>query len=340
MDLSNVEWTKWTFNGWKGCRHCSAGCDFCYADREMTMHKMDFSKVTRTTPANWRKPYKWAKTVANDAPLTERLVFTCSWSDVFISDADEWRADFWKLIRENPNLVFQILTKRIGRVKNCLPPDWGDGYPNVWLGVSVEDQKTANARIPLLNSIPATVKFISFEPLIGGVDLHQVKGMGWSNKDEHGSNFWNWTPMFDWAILGGESGNNKGDFRFRPCEADWLDFLADSLVDMNVPFFVKQMGTHLSKEMGLKDRHGRNIDEFPKHLQVREFPFDLYATVKNPASFFDMGEKETTVLSPNAVYPINRFDHEDVYLVHPNTGSSKKYGFDKSDLNIIYPVSL
>src|SRR3990172_1227802 len=146
-DTTGIAWTDKTWNPWKGCTKISPGCKNCYMYKEQTRYGSDPSVVTRTK--TWRDPYRWNKEA--EATGERKLVFTCSWSDVFHDAADEWRPEFWRVIRETPNLTYQILTKRQERIADNLPGDWGaSGYSNVWFGVSVENQEYADARIPLL----------------------------------------------------------------------------------------------------------------------------------------------------------------------------------------------
>jgi len=151
---------------------------------------------------------------------------------------------------------WQILTKRPERIIQCLPGDWGDGWDNVWLGVSVESQQYLH-RAHTLAKIPAKTRFISAEPLLGEIDLKQL-----------GSEL----DMFHWCIIGGESGNDTGKYRYRECRQEWIEKIIDDLRDTNIAVFVKQTGTYLAKQMGCKDRHGGDIDEWPEHLRIREFP--------------------------------------------------------------------
>lgn len=271
---SNISWTNHTQNFWVGCSRVSAGCDFCYADRDMSMHKMDFDVVRRTSEATFNRPLIWHKKLTGDEPLHERLVFTCSWSDFFHPDADAWRADAWAIIKATPHLTYQILTKRPNRVLRNLPDDWGPtGYENVWLGVTVEDQDAANRRIPLLRDWPAAVRFVSFEPLIGAIDLTQV-----ANALTPGSQVGEafdpggyWQLPFEWAILGGESGNEKGEFGYRPADLFWFRLLADQLTEAHVAVWMKQLGTDLSNRLGMT-RHGKVVSEWPVELQQQELP--------------------------------------------------------------------
>jgi protein gp37 len=130
--------------------------------REQTWRGNDPMLVRRTKTLN--DPLKWDR----------GFVFTCSYSDFFIDEADDWRDEAWDIIRRTPNLIYQILTKRIERVKECLPVDWP--LPNVWLGVSAENQAMADKRIPILLQIPAAVRFVSVEPMLEKIDL--LKSVG------------------------------------------------------------------------------------------------------------------------------------------------------------------
>ena len=200
------------------------------------------SKTMFNAPFKWKEP---------------KLIFTCSWSDWFIEEADEWRDDAWEIIKATPHHTYQILTKRPERIMDNLPKDWGEGYENVWIGVSVESDKEKH-RIERLAEVPAKVRFISAEPLIGEVDLQPIRSL--------------LTEKYHWLILGGESGNETGKHRYRACKVEWFESLIEVANQCDVRVFVKQLGTALSKSMGLKDRHGGSIEEFPQEIQIRELP--------------------------------------------------------------------
>ena len=159
---SRIEWTTHTFNPWMGCQKVSPGCDHCYAEALMDTR---YGKVqwgphgvrVRTAPANWRKPLQWAKAARVDG--IRPRVFCASLADVFDNKApDGARADLFALIRQTPELDWLLLTKRPENIAKMLPPDWGEGYPNVWLGTTVEDQKRADHRVPILLRTPARVR--------------------------------------------------------------------------------------------------------------------------------------------------------------------------------------
>lgn len=245
-DNSKIQWTEKTWNPWHGCKKVSDGCKFCYMYRDKTTYGQDPTKVVRSK-TTFNAPLKWHDPA---------FVFTCSWSDWFIDEADDWRDDAWKIIKETPHLTYQILTKRPVNIFSRLPKDWGDGYENVWLGVSAENQAMYCERWDILATVPAQVRFISFEPLLGFID----------------ANFRAEIIKPDWIILGGESGNDNGHYKYRYCNLSWLKRLASEGKCFNIPTFVKQLGTYLAKEMDLKDRHGGDISEFPLDLQIREMP--------------------------------------------------------------------
>ena len=278
---SKIQWTKHTWNPLYGCRKVSKGCKFCYAERLIVDRQNgEFTKVRRTGKDTWNFPYKEHKKLTGAEPFTERLVFTCSMSDFFIEEGDAHRADMWRVIRETPNLIYQILTKRPERIMDHLPEDWGSGYENVWLGTSVEDQDAMDLRVPILAKIPAKVRFLSIEPLIGRVDPIKT------------TEIYNATKAIDWVIIGGESGNDTIKGRpaksYRPCDLTWIAHCIASFSVMEIPFFLKQFGTHLAKELKMSDRKGgvaeevqiyydliresagANIDKIP--LNPRQFP--------------------------------------------------------------------
>lgn len=210
---TGISWTTHSWNPWHGCTKVSEGCDLCYMFAEKRRYGQDPEKVVRSK-TKFNDPLKWADPA---------YVFTCSWSDFFHAVADPWRAEVWDIIKRTPHLTYQILTKRHGRIARNLPADWGEGYPNVWLGVSTETQHWADKRIPVLLDIPARVRWISAEPLLGPIDLTP-----YLSATEEGRGL-------DWVVVGGESG--KGH---RPMEVAWADEIARRCLDASVPLWTKQ----------------------------------------------------------------------------------------------------
>lgn len=225
---SKIEWTHHTFNPWIGCQKVGPGCDHCYAEtwdaRGLQQRKGRWgahAARTRTSAANWRKPVAWNRAAA--AAGERHRVFCASLADVFDNHASippEWRADLWALIRATPNLDWMLLTKRSGNIAAMLPQDWGDGYPNVWLGCTVVNQAEADRDIPKLLDAPAAVRFLSMEPLLGRVIIAPEL-----------------LAHLDLVIVGGESGPNA-----RPMHPDWARSLRDQCVAARVAFNFKQWG--------------------------------------------------------------------------------------------------
>lgn len=251
MKNTHIQWCNHTWNTHIYCKKISEGCRFCYMFRDFEKLNIDVKKVTKTTGATF------------NAPLYDKhpaIYFANSWSDFFIEEADKWRQQAWEIMKATQGRhIFLLLTKRPERILECLPPDWGNGYPNVWIGVSVENQKRTH-RIDTIQNIPAIIKFVSFEPLLENITLTQAQ-----------------IETIDWAILGGESGNDFGKYQYRPCEIEWFEHLIHQFKDTKTAIFVKQLGTHLANQFYMMDDKGGNINEwsaFPE-LQIREHPIDV-----------------------------------------------------------------
>lgn len=260
-ERTTIEWTQRTWNPWRGCTKVSPGCAKCYMFREQERYGQDPAAVVRTRPATFNAPLRWEKRLA--AEDRRELVFTCSWSDWFHEDADAWRGDAWAIVRSTPHLTYQILTKRPERIRAHLPFDWGRGYPNVWLGTSIENQRWAVRALHLL-TVPAAVHFVSAEPLLGPLDLTRVR----HPEDPTPSGL---RPVFDtvesnvlagtvinsagieyqqarriaWVIVGGESGPTH-----RPMQADWARALRDQCRSAKTAFFLKQLGGPANAKQG------------------------------------------------------------------------------------------
>ena len=217
MEVSNISWTDATWNPWMGCDKVGgpeSECANCYIGRVLGKQGREpWGEVYRASESTWNLPYRIQK--KSVAQNKRNRIFTCSLSDWFHRGADEMRSEAWHVIRECPDVDFLILTKRAHRIKECLPSDWGDGWPNVWLGVSV-GRKNSIHRIDKLRNIPAQIRFISAEPLLeslGEIDLSGIH----------------------WLIAGGESGDN-----FRRMKKIWAQELREKCEAANIPFFFKQ----------------------------------------------------------------------------------------------------
>jgi len=255
-DNTKIEWADATINFWHGCKKVSTGCKYCYMYRDKFRYGQEGSLVVKSKNDTFYRALKWVE---------PRKIFTCSWSDFFIKEADEWREEAWKVIRDTPQHTWLILTKRPERILQCLPSDWGKGYANVWIGASIENQRTADFRIMKLLEVPTKLRFLSVEPLLGPINLKPYLSVELDKKIYY--------PIH-WIIIGGESGNETGDFRYRTCKIDWIRDIMKQGKEQEIPVFVKQLGNSIAKQLELKDKAGADNTEekFPPYLKMREFP--------------------------------------------------------------------
>lgn len=278
MKDSKIEWTDNTANFWWGCMKVSPGCQHCYADTLARRYGKRIWGPAKTTDREqkkeiWQNVLKWDKE-AREAGVRKRM-FVMSMGD-FLEDHPqvvEWRNRAIDLLYHLTNTDVQLLTKRPENAHRFLPESWFEGYwpAHIWIGTSVEDQEQADIRIPELLKIPAKVRFLSCEPLLGPIDLTDVRpGIG--TKDEYSVNvLLNEQTLFnrpwdlpsnnrvDWVICGGESGSNA-----RPMNPVWAREIRDQCRAGGVPFFMKQMG-------GERDKQG-HWNQLPEDLRIREFP--------------------------------------------------------------------
>ena len=299
---TKIEWTDHTFNPWEGCQKVGPGCDHCYAETRnarfaggTAINWGPGAPRRRTSASNWALPKRW--NAQSDTFMAQhgrrQRVFCASLADVFDNAVDpQWRDDLFALIAATPNLDWLLLTKRIGNVGNMLPVpfDFDKHFPNVWLGATVVNQEEADRDIPRLLDVPARVRFLSMEPLLGPVDLRALQyGEGeidalkpdqweaviaaWRDTTpEWVADFEDWFgvtlndglsgPMhaaLDWVIVGGESGPGA-----RPMSPDWARSIRDQCEEAGVALFVKQMG-------GSRDKRGELFD-LPDDLRIREVP--------------------------------------------------------------------
>jgi protein gp37 len=255
---SKIQWTDHTWNVARGCTKVDEDCKFCYMYRDsFNSTRYDPLQVVRT------------KTVF-DLPLRIKepsKIFTCSLTDFFHEAIDSYRNECWDIIRKCTQHTFQILTKRPERIRDCLPEDWNNNFKHVWIGTSIGSPKGLHRMYELMDAfndwknggkeLRKPITFISFEPLHERIDANfDLSTIMW----------------FDWVIVGGESGNDTGKYRYRDCWISWIEEIVESFNSCGVAVFVKQLGTSLAKSRKMTDRHGGNIDEFPEQLRIREFP--------------------------------------------------------------------
>lgn len=302
MKESKIEWCDNTWNPWWGCTKVSDGCKNCYAETLSNRYGKSLwgPKGTRELRSDsyWNQPLNWNK-AAQGAPRRPR-VFCASMADVF-EDRPElvsWRLCLFDLIRQTPNLDWLLLTKRPENVVRmiadcqCLaeggdPTEYaawigqhGEDFPqtevgdwlnewtgerppsNVWIGTSVENQEVADKRVPELLKIPAVVRFLSIEPLLGPVDLLAAgaivaKGaIGYNGRGQEQEADWR-DKRVDWVIVGGESGPGA-----RPMEESWVRSIREECIDADLPLLFKQWGGVNKKATG-RILDGITWDQFP-----------------------------------------------------------------------------
>lgn len=282
-EISGIAWTDATFNPWWGCTRVSPGCEHCYAEtlatvrRKLPVWGVDADRKSMSE-AYWRGPVKW--NAASEKAGVRTRVFCASMADVFeITNGrnaearkvqDTARERLWHLIMATPWLDWLLLTKRPQNVATLAPwcNGWGAWPPNVWLGVTAEDQKRADERLPLLVQIPARVRFVSHEPAIEGINISS-----WLGPDG-----------VHWVITGGESGAKA-----RPYFLNWAADIIDQCRRAGAAPFVKQLGANawlqgegLLDDEGdgaidvvtvkTRDPKGGDVSEWPPQLRVQEFP--------------------------------------------------------------------
>lgn len=272
---SKIEWTDHTFNPWEGCQKVGPGCDHCYAETRnarfaggQAVNWGPGAPRRRTSPATWAMPRRW--NAQADAFMVQhgrrQRVFCASLADVFDNAVDpQWRADLFTLIHQTPNLDWLLLTKRIGNVIPMMAElvhdkdqdlPWLDmmPLPNVWIGATITNQPEADRDIHKLLAVPARVRFLSMEPLLGPVNLTTTGRIPADDEgperighlvgpDDGKSGLWP-TPDqalrnsgLHWVIVGGEAGPGA-----RPMHPDWARGLRDQCQAAGVPFLFKQWG--------------------------------------------------------------------------------------------------
>lgn len=268
MSTTSIEWCARpgtipaVWNPVTGCRKVSEGCRNCYAESVAWRwwHGRPFTDV-RCHEDRLMEPYRWRK---------PRTCFVNSMSDLFHEDVPlHFLTQVWAIMSEASGSTFLVLTKRPERMRRWMAdrPDLGSGPPaNVWLGVSAEDQATADRRIPLLLQTPAVVRFVSCEPLLGPVDLTHSRALGADTN----------LGGIDWIIVGGESGPHA-----RPMRLAWASSLVVQARDLGASVFVKQLGARpvvclpdgeMIRPDGITHPKGGDPAEWPEDLRVREWP--------------------------------------------------------------------
>ncbi len=235
------------WNPWHGCTKISPGCKYCYVYRQDERYGAAVASSLCRKTANFDLPVRQKRDGSYKIP-PGRMVFTCFTSDFLLRDADEWRPDCWRMIRRRSDCFFFFFTKRIDRLAQCLPPDWGDGYDNVRIGCTVENQARADARLPVFLALPIKHRAIIAAPLLERLDISAYLGRS-----------------IEEVSVGGESGTNA-----RLCSYDWVVALRRQCADKAVPFRFHQTGAHF-----MKDGKRYNIPRAAQHTQAQKAGLDF-----------------------------------------------------------------
>lgn len=213
------------WNPWHGCRKVSPGCRNCYVYRRDAEFGKDSSIVTKTS--TFDLPLKRDRRKAYKLQPEDGPVYTCMTSDFFIREADEWRPEIWKMIRAREDLHFVIITKRIERLMECIPPDWGRGYENVTVCCTCENQEMADRRLPVFLEMPVRHKETIHEPMLGEIHIEKYLASG---QIEH-------------VTCGGESGEGA-----RLLDYSWVLSVREQCIAAGVSFYFKQTGAVFQKD--------------------------------------------------------------------------------------------
>lgn len=214
-----------TWNPWHGCTKISPGCKFCYVYRQDEMYKNSVASSRCRKTSTFDLPVKLKRDGSYKVP-SGSFVYTCFSSDFLLKDADEWRTECWRMIKKRSDCWFYFFTKRIDRLESLLPDDWGDGYENVLIGCTVENQDRADYRLPIFKKLPVKHKSIIAAPLLEGINIAKYLD-----------------DTIDEVSVGGESG-----FNARPCCYDWILDIRQQCIEKNVPFRFHQTGANFVKD--------------------------------------------------------------------------------------------
>lgn len=207
---------------WRGCHKHSEGCKFCYIHKGDTKRGIDTDNVVKTEKITAPiEKYKKGEHKGQYKMKSGETVYLCFSSDFLLEDADRWRDECWKIIKERNDLHFIFLTKRIERFSDCMPGDWGSGYDNVTVGCTIENQAMADYRLSIFESLPIKHKNIICQPLIEEIDIEQyLKGV-------------------ELVVVGGESDHNA-----RPLDYKWVLSVREQCMRNGIKFEFRQCGSN------------------------------------------------------------------------------------------------
>lgn len=209
------------WNPWRGCKKCSDGCLHCYIHKGDAKRGVNTSEIVKTD--DFYKPV--AKLKNGNFKMKSGTVYMCFSTDFLIEEADEWRGECWEMIKSRPDCTFLFLTKRIERFSECVPEDWGEGYENVVVCCTIENQKNADKKLSVFHELPIKHRCITAQPLLERISIEK------------------YLDNVELVVVGGESDKDA-----RPLEYDWVLDIREQCVRKNVEFEFRQCGTHFIKD--------------------------------------------------------------------------------------------
>lgn len=229
------------WNPWRGCKRCSEGCLHCYIHKGDLKRGINTNNIVKTK--DFYKPIERLKN--GDYKMKSGLVYMCFSTDFLIEEADEWRSECFKMIKERKDCQFLFLTKRIDRFLSCIPEDWNDGYDNVIVCTTIENQKKADYKLSIFNNLPIKHKIITAQPLLENMDIEK-----YLNDIEE-------------VVVGGES-----DINARVLDYDWVLNIRRQCINKNVSFTFRQCGTNFIKDGKLYKLQTRDLCKQAKLAKI------------------------------------------------------------------------
>lgn len=209
------------WNPWRGCKKCSEGCLHCYIHKGDAKRGVDTSNIIKTK--DFGKPAEQLK--KGGYKMKPGICYTCFSTDFLIEEADEWRSECWRMMKERSDCKFLFLTKRIERFMDCIPDDWNDGYENVVVCCTVENQKNADKKLGIFNKLPIKHKCITAQPLLERINIES------------------YLDGVELVVVGGESDRNA-----RPLDYAWVLDIREQCARKKVSFEFRQCGTYFIKD--------------------------------------------------------------------------------------------
>ena len=209
------------WNAWRGCKKCSDGCLHCYIHKGDFKRNVDTNEIVKTK--DFEKPIEKLKN--GNYKMKSGIVYLCFSTDFLIEEADKWRNECWKMIKERQDCTFLFLTKRIDRFMKCIPDDWEDGYDNVVVCCTIENQKNADYKLSIFKDLPIKHKCITAQPLLEKIDIEK------------------YLDNIELVVVGGES-----DINARPFNYEWVLDIREQCIRKNVDFEFRQCGTYTIKD--------------------------------------------------------------------------------------------